>query len=75
MVIAPPSGEIDDPHCDAVEALIDTFELYPGTTLTRFFMRLQLEAGELERLQAGEAIWLRILAPRLVPFQVDVEGE
>lgn len=68
--IGPPAGVSED-DCGTVEALVeDTPDaVFPRTIR----VPIQLEPGDLERLAAGEPLWLTVFLPRLVPFQVDLD--
>ncbi|GAA2037412.1 hypothetical protein GCM10009740_31530 [Terrabacter terrae] len=69
-VISAPNGDLLDENIRPVEALISRD---PATQLAAFRMRLVLEGGELEDLQAGKPIWLTMLGG-IAPFDVQVEG-
>jgi hypothetical protein len=69
MVIGPPSGDLTDDTCRAVEAVVGLVDDRP-----RIAVLVALEAGELERLNAMStpAVWLTVMADHLVPFALHV---
>lgn len=67
LVIAPPDGDMTNEQIRSCEALVDIDELSP-----RFCMRIELEAGDLERLQADPHFWLIIRGLALPPFALVV---
>ena len=68
-VISAPNGDLLDDNIRPVDTLISRDE---PTQLAAFRMRLVLEDGELERLQAGKPVWLTMLGG-VAPFSVAVE--
>jgi len=69
-VISAPNGDLLDDNIRPVEALISRHD---ATQLAAFRMRLVLEDGELEALQAGKPVWLTMLGG-ITPFDLQVEG-
>lgn len=67
-VFAAPNGDLLDDQIRPCEALISR---HPETDLAAVHVRLDLEAGELEKLNAGEPVWLTMLGG-LAPFDVRV---
>lgn len=74
--ILPPNGDMTSDECRSVDALIDIPNesgMFAG--VPRFSMLLELEPGDLERLQSGANIWLCMRGPALVPFDVVIDEE
>lgn len=61
-IMAPPGTE---DFCGAVDAAIDGESPFGGR---RFMMRVELEPGDLERLQSDPHFWLVLHVEQLVPF-------
>lgn len=66
LVFGPPDG---DPTGDVrpVEAVVGIVDGAP-----RIAVLVQVEDGELERLQQTGAVWLTVMADHLVPFSLHV---
>lgn len=67
-VIAAPNGDLTDDNIRPVEAIVSRDE---ATDLAAISVRLELEPGEIERLTAGQPVWLTMLGG-LAPFYVEV---
>lgn len=76
-VIAPPNGDLTNPHIALVEAVVDRS---PSTGALCLSVRCILEDGELEHLAAGGTIWLTFWgamtpwAATVVPPQDPIPG-
>lgn len=70
-VVSAPNGDLLDDHIRPVEALVSSDA---ATGLAAIRVRLVLEEGELERLTAGQPVWLTMLGG-LSPFHVEVGGD
>lgn len=72
-VFAAPDGDLTNPDIGPVDVIVDA-----GLGgVARVNVLLQLEDGDLERLQSGGAVWLSMLGG-LMPFAltvVDAEGQ
>jgi hypothetical protein len=68
IVVAGPGGDLTGP-IPAVEALADVSE---STGMRRLSVRCALEPGDLERLAAGEHVWVSFYGGGMPPFSVDV---
>lgn len=70
ITIGPPRGVSDD-DCGTVDALVEHLQgdLFPD----RIRIAVGLEDGDLDRLIAGEPIWLTVFSNVLQPFQVDLD--
>lgn len=69
IVVGPPSGDPTDDTIRPVEAVSETTEI--GHV---FRMLIQLEPGDIERLQQDPHFWVSIFALRLPPFDVATEN-
>jgi len=69
LVIGPPNGDPTDEQIRSVEAIVDADAL--GRC---FWMRIELEAGDLEQLQADPHFWLVIRGHQLAPFDLQLGG-
>lgn len=67
MVVGPPDGDPTNDVIRSVEALVDADDLGP-----RFCILIDMEDGDLERLQNGERIWLIWHAQQLAPFSIAI---
>jgi hypothetical protein len=67
-VIAPPNGDLTDPHVAPVEALLDRS---PTTGALNLSVRCALEPGDLEKLQAGGTVWITFWG-HMVPWSTTV---
>jgi hypothetical protein len=65
-VIAGPEGDLTG-DIRPVEALV---EISPSLGVPVLSVRCQLEAGDLEQLQAGAPVWISFYG-RMVPFEVN----
>lgn len=68
LVIAAPDGDLLNDEIRPIEAVV-------GLTEDRgplFAMLLQLEEGDLERLQACGGLWLSMYTNQLPPFAVEI---
>lgn len=54
-VFAAPDGDLTNPDIAPCEALVD---VSPSTGVRNISVRCELEAGDLEKLQAGGTVWL-----------------
>lgn len=72
LVIGPPVGHELTGDIRPVEALVESSPQY-GTV---FRCKIQLEPGDLERLQAnGGVFWVSQMSPRMVPWDVAIAEE
>jgi hypothetical protein len=67
-VIAAPNGDLTDETIAPVEVLMDRPESLGGV---RYCVRMALEPGDLEKLQAGGNVWIAFYGA-VVPFYADV---
>lgn len=68
----PPEG-VSDADCGHAGALVEQDGPHRDSTFpSQIHIPLQLEDGELEKLQAGETIWLNIAGRVLQPFSVNI---
>lgn len=67
-VFAAPDGDLANPLIAPVEALVDRS---PTTGVANVSVRLVLEDGDLEKLQAGGVVWLTFWGA-MVPWAVTV---
>lgn len=67
VVIGPPGNRLES-SIAPVEVLTHRSERYGVQELT---VKLMLEDGDLEKLQAGQPVWLTFLE-RIVPFDVQI---
>ena len=68
VVMSPPDGDLTGP-IRAVEAVVD---VSPSTGVPVLSVRCALEPGDLERLAAGECMWVSFYGGGMPPFSVDV---
>jgi hypothetical protein len=69
-VFAAPDGDLTNPHIAPVEALVDRS---PTTGALNISVRVVLEDGDLEKLQAGGVVWLTFWGA-MVPWVLTVAG-
>lgn len=68
VVFSPPDGDLTG-DIRPVEALVDRS---PRTGVTAASVRCALDEGDLERLAAGECVWVSFYGGGMPPFSVDV---
>lgn len=85
VVMSAPDGDLLNEEIEPCEALKGIVEM-SGGPVPFHAMRLMLDPGDIEKLQAGEPLWLVIMIPFLPPFSIafldqiqpesyDVEGD
>lgn len=67
--IAPPGGNLLDPTCSPVDAVIDTDD----AGALRFSTRWVLDEGDLEKLAESGALWVTMYGRQLPVHSVGIE--